>query len=533
MDPLDKKSISIIHHHLEPGGVTEVVGLSVRAMAAFLPGIAEIRLVSGHSGGAETLAGQLKTACARLGVTVTLDIVPEIEYLPADATPGDKANELADAIKTKLLRICSGTVWMVHNYHLGKNPVFTRAIFEIARDRRDEKICLYIHDFPECSRYENLSFLQSFFPESPYPVTPNVRYAVINSRDRDYLVSAGIPDSMVFLLNNPVPAAELPGGNDEELRAKLESNLTEEFPAYIPGAPLLLYPVRTIRRKNALELGLICAASPLPVNLVVTLPGTSSTEKDYSDKVCAAFAGGLIPGLWGIGTRLKDAGLSFPNLISIADMICSSSVQEGFGYLFVNAVKWRIPLFARYLEVLDGIVSLFDDHPSYFYRSARIPASPGQITALRDAYKEKARRLVTVAGPEIVESITEQFSDIIDGDTVDFSFLPVDWQVKTLERIRGDAAYRNSVRELNAELYRALEKLRPDAGRSRKGAVVQGHTQEPDWPFTFERYAATVKSIIDSFELPSGPAPDGRPDVQAHLIRRFADIGYLRLLYAN
>ena len=547
MRPPEKKSISIIHHHLEPGGVTEVIGLSVRAMAGGMPELEEIRLVSGRSGGGERVVRELRAACAAFGVSVELKIVPEIDYLSADASPGREIEELTRSIKAELLRSCSGSVWMVHNYHLGKNPAFTRAVIDIAANHQDERICFYIHDFPECSRYENLSFLRRFYPESPYPLTSNVRYLVINSRDYNYLCEAGIPDSMVFLLHNPVPAAALPGGNREALKAKLETNLAQCSQAYVPGAPLLIYPVRTIRRKNVFEMGVICAASPAPVNLVVTLPGTSHTERGYSDKVSAAFAAGLIPGLWGIGTRLENAGLSFPELVSIADVICSSSVQEGFGYLFINAVEWRIPLLARYIEVLDGIVSVFEDHPSYFYRTFKVPANPSQIATLTEAYEGKARKLATLAGDEIVESVMGQFSRVTDGETVDFSYLPLDGQIEVLKRIHADTSYLKEVVGLNGELYSAMRGLIATRGGSwvaapagpaardgsSNGAVSSEGAQAPEWPFSFERYAKTVEKIIDSFGLNPEPAREKKPDVQASLIRRFADIEYLRLLYGN
>ena len=519
--------------------MTQVVDLSVQAVSSHLRNIKEVRLVTGRSGKAEFLAERLEKVCAPRGVSVKLAIIREIDYLPADLIPGKETDKLGRIIKGALLRACSGSIWMVHNYHLGKNPLFTRALLEIANENRNERICFYIHDFPECARYENLSFLQRFVPDSPYPVATNVRYAVINSRDMKYLTGAGIPESLVFLLNDPVPARRLPNSVAHEPRRKLEKTFVPEFQAFIPGAPLFIYPIRTIRRKNVLEMGLICAASPVPVNLVVTLPGTSRSEKAYSGCVSAAFAAGLIPGLWGVGSRLGEAGITFPQLLSTADVICSSSVQEGFGYLFINAVAWGIPLFARYLDVLDGISEVFDGHPSYFYRSFRVPAAPGEAALVKAAYEKKAKRLTSLVGNEIVNLIAEQITKVADGDSVEFSYLPLENQFAALKKVNADTAYGDAVRKLNSETYDELTRLcaaqrKPVNGTApaiRDASLANTDADIREWPFTFERYAATVQAIIDSFETP--PESKTATGVQAALIRRFAGIEYLRLLYGN
>ena len=528
--PKNPVSVSIIHHHLDPGGVTQVVELGVKALSAHLPDLDEVRLVAGRSGGAEALAERLKEECSRLGVSVSLTIIGEIDYLPINSDKTRNADVAVAAIKRQLLRSCTGSVWMVHNYHLGKNPLFTRALLEIAEEEPYERICFYIHDFPESSRYENLSFLQELVPDSPYPTGPNVRYLVINSRDLKYLTGAGIPESAVFLLNNPVPEENLPVGDTALMRPKLEKCIGNEFPAYNPEAPLGVYPVRTIRRKNVLEMGMICAVSPEPVNLVVTLPGTSQTEKKYSEYVSEAFSEGLIPGIWGAGLRLDEAGITFPQFLSMADLICSSSVQEGFGYLFINAVAWGKPLFARHLDVLDGIIGLFDGHPSHFYTSIRVPASPGKTEGIRASYEQKARRMAVLAGSEIADSVMKDVADVINDRSFEFSYLPIDEQIAVLRRVKSDAPYREAVFDLNKDAMNALGKL--CTTKQKPNATTQmDRADQRDWPFTYQNYAATVQTIIDSFA--SNPPTAPPPDVQSALIRQFATIDYSRLLYGN
>ena len=531
----DAGTISILHYHFERGGVTQVVGLSVRAMAAHLPGLREIRLVSGRAGGAEGLAERLRKSCAQHGVTIALHVIPEMDYLPIDQVPGTDSAESVARLKRALLDACAGSVWMIHNYHLGKNPLFTAALLDIAKTHSDQRLCFYIHDFPECARYENLRFLRRFVPESPYPETGNVRYAVINERDRVHLMAAGIPEGHIVLLNNPVEREE--AGHDARTpdRKKLEDHFAGRFPGYTPEAPLLMYPVRTIRRKNVLELGLIAALSPTPVNLVVTLPGTSETEIAYSDAVSTAFAEGLIPGMWGVGEHLDQAELSFMDLMGLADMIVSSSVQEGFGYLFVDAVQWGRPLFARYLDVLDGIRPVFEGHPHHFYTSFRVPIATSHAAALRNRYTDKVLGLAGLVDQETADRLITDIETVVSDATAEFSYLPLEGQLQALRNAEASTEAAGEIAALNPVAMSSLAEL-IDKAATREAVretpdQVSSPTDPEQWLFSFETYAESVQGLLATFEEPG--AFRCPPLVQTNLIKGFASIEYLRLIYAN
>jgi hypothetical protein len=520
-------AISIVHYHFERGGVTQVVDLSVRAMAEHLPALREIRLVSGRSGGAESLAERLAKSCAKHGVEVTLHVIPEMDYLPIEQIPGADSAESVDRLKRALMDACDGSVWMIHNYHLGKNPLFTAALLEIAKVHPEQRLCFYIHDFPECARYENLRFLRKFVPESPYPEAGNVRYVVINERDRVHLTVAGIPDRHIVLVNNPVEREAIDHDGHARDRQKLEAHFAGHFPGYTPGAPLLIYPIRTIRRKNVLELGLIASLSPTPVNLVVTLPGTSETEIDYSNAVSAAFTEGLIPGMWGVGEHLDQAGLTFMDLMGLADIIVSSSVQEGFGYLFVNAVQWGRPLFARYLDVLDGIRPVFEGHPHHFYTSLRVPITKDNATALKERYVGKVRGFTGFVDQETVDRLTGEIETVIDDHTAEFSYLPLESQLQTLRNAEASPEAADEIAAMNPETLNGLAAL---VGR-RTTSPVGSPVDREHWLFSFEAYAESVRQLLASFESPrSYRCP---PLIQSNLVKGFAGIEYLRLIYAN
>ena len=303
------RKISIFHYHLKPGGVTDVIRMGAEAVIEHLPEVELLRIVCGAPDDIEEIrtvlnkkaetAGRGKAPGFRLEVS----ICPEIGYSSENGQESPPSpGELAALLKRKFGDSC----WWVHNYHLGKNPVFTAALLLTAAEVPTQKILFHIHDFPECARFDNLGRLREAGISNPYPQTPNVAYALINSRDRRILTDAGLPADRIFLLNNPVgqtpPAAE---AADPSVRigrlGLLHKHFRRTFPACSPENRTVFYPVRSIRRKNILEAGLICAASEEKVNLVVGLPGVSAQEKNYSSICEQCFREGLIPGNLGLG----------------------------------------------------------------------------------------------------------------------------------------------------------------------------------------------------------------------------------------
>ena len=285
----------IFHYHLLPGGVTGVITSALRAVLDYLPEITQITVVTGQ---AENIASVYDSANRQLSQPLPdgklkIEVLPEIAYLNDDTAGNPIGVKAFGQPETSILRLkelltarYSGenVFWWIHNYHLGKNPIFTAALLDIIRVRPEQRILLQIHDFPECSRYENIAFLREYVKSSLYPVSPGVRYLVINNRDRDFLIQAGIDPAQVFLLHNPIVTDKknLPERTDAR---KHLNKLFASQSSFVPDAPVLLYPVRTIRRKNILEAALICKISKYPVNLIVTLPGISEQEKPYSDLV--------------------------------------------------------------------------------------------------------------------------------------------------------------------------------------------------------------------------------------------------------
>jgi hypothetical protein len=512
----------IFHYHFLPGGVSSVAQAAVRALRRYGAGFGRI-----------TMAGAAFPEAGFPGANAELDcqVCPELGYLERrDLGPAAVASAGRALAESLLQRFGSeDAVWWVHNHHLGRNPVFTQAILDVARSGR-QRLILQIHDFPECGRYANLARLRRTLTAPPYPVGPSVRYALINRRDRAVLQEAGVPEGHLFLLENP-----LEPGSGQGSAAPAEVKRALGLPAEL--RPLLLYPVRCIRRKNVLEAALLCRLCAEPADLAVTLPGVSAAERGYSRKVRKAFARGWAPGVFGAGPMLEAQELRLEDLLGASDLILSTSVLEGFGYLFLQSLAWGRPLLARDLDVLDGMRDLFAGQPAGFYGEVRAPVGAGARRRLLAAYRGKLRRLVAarILSPEVTEALAGRLESVCGGSAVEFSYLPAEAQLDLLRRAGREARLAAELRELNRGPLGTLERLLAERRESRDAAGPDARelTARLEERFGPARFAASFAAICRSFggEPGAGVSAPDEAAIWDRVIRRFATVENVRLLH--
>lgn len=558
--------LAMFHYHLRPGGVTGVVTRACIALGKHGAAVDEVLLVTGTEENTERVRSQIAAAAPRL--TVRVRVHPELRYVSEQN--GTSMAELETSIGA-LLRthyLSDETVWWVHNYHLGKNAALTAALISVLEAEPAQQAVFQIHDFPECGRFENLAEIRTYVPGRVYPLLPNLAYATINMRDRRLLIDAGLPEDSVFAVPNPVavtdvrePAEERTGGTahhpTREIRrsdvlARLAAAFASRFPAFDPEGLLVLYPVRAIRRKNVLEAGfltrLLDIALERRVNLIVTLPGVSPLEKPYSDMVEAAFADGAVRGMAGIGGELDAAGLGYDELTAAADLVVSTSVQEGFGYAFFEAPGWGAPLCARYLDVLDGLDGVFEGYPAAFYRELRVPFESPSIDSIRAVlrirYDEQIERAAANMPAEVRERVQTEIAEMLDAPTIDFSFLMPQMQYAYAKDLAHEG-FANEVRALNFDVLGPVVQL---LDRPASLGPADGGAARIAMELGYESYAGRVEMLLSRLAertaggngsrspggMTTGHAPSENPSsdpVQQRLIEAFAHKEYFRLLY--
>lgn len=331
-------AVAITHYHLKPGGVTRVVENACRGLCA---AGCEVAVLTG-----EDYAGD---------ADLPVSTVPAMAY--RDDLPAGSAKALADEMEREASRLLgrSPDVWHVHNHSLGKSPVYTAAVNELAR--RGACLLLQIHDFAEDGRPGNYRRLQEAFGEEPakqlYPQGDRVHYAVLNRRDHDILCGAGLPERSVHWLPNPVTGEPF----DTE-------------PARFPGERLFLYPTRGIRRKNIGELVLWAALGSDGDHWASTLPPANPEWLAIHDR-WRAFARELnLPVDLGV---VADGEFGFPQWIDSATALVTTSIAEGFGLAFLEPALFGKPVAGRDLpEVTDDFRAAGVD-PGDLYARLDVP----------------------------------------------------------------------------------------------------------------------------------------------------------------
>ncbi|ADN02600.1 glycosyltransferase family 1 protein [Spirochaeta thermophila] len=510
--------IGIVHYHLRPGGVTSVITDGVRGLLTHWEDVS-IRLITGSR---EDTDRVLRSIGAASDSRVEVRVHPQVGYHDQDA-PLPDATRIEEIRRILTTEAGECDLLWVHNYHLGKNPAFTEALLRTIDDLPSRRFLLHIHDFPESGRYQNLASLHLVTRSPLYPTGPNVRYALINRRDLRILREAGIPADRLFLLENPYHPLPPPTLTDP--RPVL---LTRLAPHLSPATPLHLSPIRTIRRKNVLEGALLSRLLSPDALYAVSLPGTSQQETAYSELVEACYREGLIRGLFPLGPLAEQVGLPFPTTLHAADLLVSSSVQEGFGYLFIQALDVGKPLLARRLDILEGFEEIFTDYPAFLYSDVRIPASLVDthlipIPELAEAYRRKLRTITPLLPPSLGESLDAQLREEFESSAIDFSYLPVPAQKALLHLITETPHTLESIRTANATLLeQAAETLtRP----------LPPDTRDRLARFSLEAHLVTLARILESYTLPATPDPPHPEGIPDQVLHAFARKEYLRLLY--
>ena len=339
--------IRILHHHLRRGGVTRVMVLT----ACILRDAGEE---------VELLAGEPPPEPLPEGIGFRL--IPGMGYHDA-AHPTD-----AESLFETLSGLYEdGDVWHIHNHSLGKNPAVTDAWIRLAE--HGQRVVFQPHDFAEDGRPGNLTLLRDTFPGFPdrlYPYGEHVRYAVLQTRDRQVLVQAGIPKEHVHLLPNPVAEEAFAPPQDPPNR--------------------ILYLTRAIRRTNmgeflywARQLGdtLEFATSLLPENPV---------ELKLFETWQAFAAEKAISVSWGIGA----SGRSFQEVVEWGDVCITTSVGEGFGLSFLEPYAMARSVTGRNLPEITAGFQEDGVDLSQLYETLPVP-----VDAVDASFWERAGKVLT------------------------------------------------------------------------------------------------------------------------------------------
>lgn len=442
-------NVVFVHHHLNRGGVTHVILNQLSSIEKLAKQGREIHVAILY-GGRESIDEKRRAEFESLNLEFVE--IPQLEYdsLREDFSRDDQLDRLMIEKLEELSFDSSNTILHVHNHSLGKNAALPMALQSLARE--GYRLFLQLHDFAEDFRAENYRSLTtqllrlSGSMSDVYPDAKQIHYSAINRRDKQILSQLGLSKSVVHYLPNAVP---LPPRFRNHQAAKSEFATSYGLD---PDVPLLIYPVRGIRRKNIGEAILLTAISADPIYVGLTLEPLNEVEAgSYSH--WKQFATDLhLPVLFDLAK-----GLSFETNIAAADSILTTSVAEGFGLVFLESFSFGKQLIGR------DLVSVTDDFRQQgiqfenLYSEIRIPL---QLVNRTD-FKQQLQEILTQTWdryeqPFESENVDQYFTSIEERGWIDFAMLTCDQQRGVISSAVRDPRVRKTIEDDNQQLIESL-----------------------------------------------------------------------------
>ena len=444
--------IAIIHYHLQPGGVYQVIANHLQSLKVFCDTDSDHRVAIFHGGFIEDVEDAKWASTSNM--TVSTHAIAGLGYDAWPESPLDSAGLAANILGA--LKECNfspaDAVLHVHNHSLGKNVSLPGALQEIAN--RGYPLLLQIHDFAEDFRDEQYQRLKSALGRQPhslnamlYPQANHIHYAVLNGRDRQILTRSGVPTKRLHPLPNPiVDPGPLPDRNEIRSNMRLQQGISID-------QPLVIYPVRGIRRKNLGELLLWSALFNQQASFGSTLAPQNDVEK-ISYRRWKSFASDLrLPCYFELGDSF-----SFKENLAAADALITTSVAEGFGMVFLETQLVRRPLLGRKLP---EITSDFENNGvdlSLLYQALHIPiAFLGKDRIYKNIFAAYCKAIENFESSEQQKMKAHNaLNHVLSSGIIDFSMLTPLLQKEIISDVVKNKEKAKNIRQLNPLLEESL-----------------------------------------------------------------------------
>ncbi|MDY6792463.1 MAG: hypothetical protein SWH54_14470 [Thermodesulfobacteriota bacterium] len=393
--------IAFIHYHLKTGGVTTVLSQQIKAIQ--------------NSCDTFVLTGSDQ----KPSFPVDSVFIPGLGYdslATKKPPPHQVAESIINAISEKFGSPCDAL--HVHNPILAKNADFLKILSEL--QKRKIKLFLQVHDFAEDGR-PNLYFLDQYLPDC--------HYGVINSRDYDILLKAGLKKEGLHKIFNMIEPFCLTN------RAKYIDNI-------------VLYPIRAIRRKNIGEAILVSLYFKSREKLSITLPPNSPADfgsykgwKNFvaHNNINVEFESGL-----------KN---EFSQLVLSSRFMITTSISEGFGFSFVEPWSAQKLIWGRKLPEICRDFEKNGINLDHLYSKLVVPLEWIEKNKFYQKWSgcilEICKRLHYDIDKPSIEKI---FSQMVAKETIDFALLDEPFQKAIISQVMSSRKEKNVLIRLNPYL---------------------------------------------------------------------------------
>jgi len=376
--------IAFVHYHLKTGGVTTVIRQQIEAIQP----TCDVLTITGE---APVTTYASPVAC-----------IPGLGYDRPGASlikPEKVADAILKAIEAQWPQGCD--LLHVHNPLLAKNRQFLNILK--ALQQKGIKLLLQIHDFAEDGRP------RVYFRDT-YPA--DCHYAVINSRDYHILRQAGLQAQGLHLISNNIHP--LPSKDPDR-----------------PQPPLILYPIRAIRRKNIGEAILISLFFKHAETLAITLPPNSPADQPSYDAWKRFVADHRLSVTFELG-RHHD----FSELVKTSRSFITTSINEGFGFSYLEPWSAHKLLWGR---MLPDICQDFQENGvalDHLYTQLSIPLKWIDRDRFTTQWREAVANATTLFNHRMDSvQIEDALARITANDTIDFGLLHESFQHHVITKI--------------------------------------------------------------------------------------------------
>lgn len=395
--------VAIVHYHLGQGGVARVIENTSRIFT--------------ESGWKHVVLASRSDASAPPDIPVRW-----IEELGYRKSAGNLTSMALLALMREAATEALGAppdIWHFHNHSLGKNCLLSDVVARLAEEQ--ERLILQIHDLAEEGRATNYQVISDC--RKMYPVSPRIHYAFLNSRDLKRFTDAGLPARNASILINPIPPQIPPSA-----------------PRPVRGPAILFAPVRGIRRKNLGELVLLSALAPPDASIAISrAPSNPEAIPIHNEWRKFAYHHQLPIEFDVVGNFFPSPGTSadFENWLDHATHFITTSVAEGFGLPFLEALSHGKPLVGRNLPHLAQDHAARGIHHRQLYDRLLIPAGWIDPTILRGWLSMTLKRnFLSYRRPFPAGMVEATLASLQCDDKLDFGNLPEPLQQSVIEKLR-------------------------------------------------------------------------------------------------
>lgn len=450
--------IALAHYHLKTGGVTTVLKQQIEA---------------------------IKNNCEILVLTGELPDSPfpaDTKHIPGLAyygrsskkvfTPKKVAKSIIKAIHSKWKEGCD--ILHVHNSLIAKNKIFLKILHEL--QKREIRLFLQIHDFAEDGRP------LSYFDEDEY--VPDCHYGVINSRDYDILLKAGLKKKGLHKIFNTIKSFELTPPPFPPRGGRKGGGTPTNF---------VLYPIRAIRRKNIGEAILLSLFFKNHLALFITQPPNSRIDiisyngwKRFAEKnsLDVVFEAGL--------------KYDFEKLVLAARFLITTSITEGFGFSFLEPWTAKKILCGRKLPDICHDFEQNGIKLDHLYTKLLVPVKWIDKKELYERWRASVLKACSLFNYKIDnKNIEKGFLAITKNNNIDFGLLDESFQKQVITCILSDKKNANRLRSLNPHLSHIGEiKNQDDLIQNNMKAVLDNYNNRIYKKKLLEIYSNVYKNSV-------------------------------------